>query len=105
MRELNSNDGLGTIRGHGFMANWAWLLLVCLAHNLTCWTQQLGRIAAGREGVDLKARRFRHRFLIVPAMVVHSGRRLILRLPATSRHRGRFVAALHRLKRLGSSPT
>jgi hypothetical protein len=36
MRELKSNYGLGTIRRHGFMANWAWLLLVCLAHNLCC---------------------------------------------------------------------
>jgi hypothetical protein len=36
MREPKSNYGLGTVRRHGFMANWAWLLLVCLAHNLCC---------------------------------------------------------------------
>ena len=67
MRELKSNYGLGTIRRHGFMANWAWLLLVCLAHNLCCWTQQLGRLAAGRDGADLRAKRLRYRYLVVPA--------------------------------------
>jgi DDE family transposase len=42
MRELKSNFGLHALRKHGFMANWAWLLLVCLGHNLCCWVQQLG---------------------------------------------------------------
>jgi hypothetical protein len=42
MRELKSNFGLSALRKHGFMANWAWLLLVCLGHNLCCWLQALG---------------------------------------------------------------
>ena len=50
IRELKSNFGLHAFRKHGFMANWAWLLLVCLGHNLCCWTQQLGRLGAGRDG-------------------------------------------------------
>jgi hypothetical protein len=100
MRELKSNYGLGTIRKHGFMANWTWLLLVCLAHNLCCWTQQLGRLAAGRDGADLKAKRFRYRYLIVPALVVRSARQLTIRLPARWSHLERFLAALTRLKRL-----
>ncbi len=104
MRELKSNYGLGTIRRHGFMANWAWLLLVCLAHNLCCWTQQLGRLAAGRDGTDLRAKRLRYRYLVVPALVVRSARQLTIRLPATYRHLARFVAALDRLKRIALSP-
>lgn len=104
MRELKSNYGLGTIRRHGFMANWAWLLLVCLAHNLCCWTQQLGRLAAGRDGADLRAKRLRYRFLVVPALVVRSARQLTIRLPATYRHLAPFLAALHRLKRLATPP-
>jgi hypothetical protein len=44
MRELKSNFGLHAFRKHGFMANWAWLLLICLGHNLCCWTQQLGHL-------------------------------------------------------------
>lgn len=104
MRELKSNYGLGTIRRHGFMANWAWLLLVCLGHNLVCWTQQLGRIAAGRDGVDLKAKRFRYRYLVVAAMVVRTGRQLVLRLPASWPNFDRFRCALHRLKQLRIAP-
>lgn len=104
MRELKSNYGIGTIRKHGFMANWTWLLLVCLAHNLTCWTQQLGQLAAGRDGADLKAKRFRYRYLIVPAMVVRTGRQLVLRLPRRWPQLDRFLDALHRLKQLRIAP-
>ena len=104
MRELKSNYGLGTIRKHGFMANWTWLLLVCLGHNLCCWTQQLGRLAAGRDGGGLKAKRLRYRFLIVPAMIVRSGRQLTIRVPRRWPHRARFLAALDRLKHLSASP-
>jgi len=104
MRELKSNYGLGTIRKHGFMANWAWLLLVCLGHNLCCWTQQLGRLGAGRDGRDVRAKRLRYRYLVVPALVVHSGRRLIIRFSVGYPYLRRFVAALGRLRRLASSP-
>lgn len=104
MRELKSNYGLGTIRKHGFMANWAWLLLVCVGHNLCCWTQQLGRLAGGRDGADLRAKRLRYRYLVVPALVVRSARRLTIRLPDTYPHLARFLAALERLKRIAVTP-
>ena len=104
MRELKSNYGLGTIRRHGFMANWAWLLLVCLAHNLCCWTQQLGRLGAGRNGADLRAKRLRYRYLVVPALVARSARQVTIRLPETYPHLPRFLAALDRLKRLAPQP-
>jgi hypothetical protein len=83
MRELKSNFGLHALRKHGFMANWAWLLLVCLGHNLCCWVPQLGRLAAGRDGADLRAKRFRYRYLTIPALLVRSARRFTLKLPAT----------------------
>lgn len=105
MRELKSNYGLGTIRKHGFMANWTWLLLVCVAHNLCCWTQQLGRLAAGRDGADLKAKRFRYRYLIVPALIVRSARQLTIRFPRPWPHLQRFLHALGRLKRLRTAAT
>lgn len=104
MRELKSNYGLGTIRKHGFMANWTWLLLVCVAHNLCCWTQQLGRLAAGRDGSDVRAKRLRYRYLVVPAMVVRSARQLTIRLPRHWPHLDRYRAALNRLKHLQLAP-
>jgi hypothetical protein len=100
MRELKSNFGLHAMRKHGFMANWAWLLLVCLGHNLCCWTQQLGQLAAGRDGAGLRAKRLRYRFLTVPAMLVRSARRHVLKLPPDYPDRQQFAAARHRLQQL-----
>jgi hypothetical protein len=98
MRELKSNFGLDAIRKHGFMANWAWLLLVCLAHNLCCWAQHLGHLRGGRDDSELRAKRLRYRYLAIPAIVVNSGRRLTLRLPEHYPFIDRFVAALGRLE-------
>ena len=100
VRELKSNFGLHALRKHGFMANWAWLLLVCLAHNLCCWTQQLGELDAGRDGGDLRAKRLRYRFLVVPALLVASGRRVVLKLRADYPFLRKFLAALARLRLL-----
>ncbi|MBO0691733.1 MAG: IS1380 family transposase [Acidimicrobiaceae bacterium] len=99
MRELKSNFGLGTIRKHGFMANWVWLLLVCLGHNLCRWVQQLGRLAPGRDGTEHRAKRLRYRFLVVPALVVRSGRRLSIKLPATYPNTTAFLRARHTILR------
>jgi Transposase DDE domain group 1 len=100
MRELKSNFGLHALRKHGFMANWAWLLLVCLGHNLCCWVQQLGRLAAGRDGSDLRAKRFRYRYLTIPALLVRSARRFTLKLPATYPHHAQFTGTRQRLRQL-----
>ncbi|MGQ0803884.1 MAG: IS1380 family transposase [Actinomycetota bacterium] len=100
MRELKSHFGLDAIRKHGFMANWAWLLLVCLGHNLCCWTQHLGHLGAGRDEGELRAKRLRYRYLVVAAMVVRSARRLTIRLPANYPFLDRFIAALGRLRAL-----
>jgi hypothetical protein len=104
MRELKSNFGLHAFRKHGFMANWAWLLLVCLGHNLCCWTQHLGRLGVGRDGAGLRAKRLRYRYLTIPAMVVRSGRRFTLRLHASYPYFEQFVAALNRLEALRAPP-
>jgi hypothetical protein len=100
MAELKSNFGLHAFRKHGFMANWAWLLVVCLGHNLCCWTQHLGALGGGRPDGELRAKRLRYRYLQVPAMLVRSGRRLTLRLPADHPFLDRLVAALDRLRGL-----
>lgn len=100
MAELKSNFGLHAFRKHGFMANWAWLLIVCLGHNLCCWAQHLGALGAGRSEGELRAKRLRYRYLHIPAMLVRSGRRLTLRLHAGHPFRKRLVAALDRLRRI-----
>ena len=85
MRELKSNFGLHAMRKHGFMANWVWLLLVCAGHNLCCWTQQLGELGAGRDKRRLRAKRLRYRYLVVPAMLVRSGRQHTRSSPPATR--------------------
>lgn len=98
MRELKSNFGLHAFRKHDFMANWAWLLLVCLGHNLCCWLQQLGGLGGGRDGGDLRAKRLRYRYLVVPAMVVRTARRLTIKLADSYAHLTQFRRALERLR-------
>jgi hypothetical protein len=105
MRELKSNFGLHAMRKHGFMANWVWLLLVCLAHNLCCWAQHLGHLGAGRDEHTLRAKRLRYRYLVVPAMLVRSGRQLTLRLRTDYPFRSKFLAALERLRQLQPATT
>lgn len=100
MAELKSNFGRHAFRKHGFMANWAWLLIVCLGHNLCCWVQHLGALGGGRDDGELRAKRLRYRYLVVPAMVASSGRRLTLRLRSDYPYLKRFLAGLERLRRL-----
>ena len=97
VRELKENFGLDVLRKHGFMANWAWLLIVTTALNLTRWTQLFG----GLDGDgDMRAKRLRYRFLNIPALLARSGRTLVLRLLCDYPLIDRFIAALHRLQSL-----
>lgn len=105
MAELKSNFGLHAFRKHGFMANWAWLLIVCLGHNLCAWTQHLGALEAGRDSGELRAKRLRYRYLNIPAMVVRSGRQLILKLRSDYPFLRHFLAALQRLRALRPAQT
>jgi hypothetical protein len=97
VRELKENFGLDVFRKHGFMANWAWLVIVATALNLTRWSQLLGHLD---EDGDLRAKRLRYRYLNVPALLVRSGRRLVLKLQRNYPLLDRFVAALARLRSL-----
>ena len=97
MRELKENFGLDVLRKNSFMANWAWLVIVATALNLTRWSQLLG--ALDRDG-DLRAKRLRYRYLNIPAVLVRSGRRLVLQLQHSYPLFDRFVAALTRMQSL-----
>jgi Transposase DDE domain group 1 len=96
VRELKENFGLDVLRKHGFMANWAWLLIVVTALNLTRLTQFLGSL----DPQDMRAKRLRYRYLNIPALLARNGRRLVLRLQRGYSLIDRFVAALARLRSL-----
>ncbi len=99
MRELKENFGLDVLRKNGFMANWAWLVIVATALNLTRWSQLLGSL--DQDG-DLRAKRLRYRYLNVPAVLVRSGRRLVLKLQRDYPLFDAFIVALTRLQSLPS---
>lgn len=94
VRELKENFGLEVLRKHQFMANWAWLLIVVTAHNLVRLTQLLGAV---EPGADARAKRFRYRYLVVPGLLVRTGRRLVLKLRSDYPLSGRFMGAFNRL--------
>ena len=104
MRELKSNFGLHAFRKHGFMVNWAWLLLVCLGHNLCCWTQQTRIPRGGSRGWRPTGQASALPLSGHPAMVVRSGRRFILRLHVDYPYLEQFTAALTRLEILRAPP-
>jgi len=83
------------------MANWAWLLLLCLGHNLCSWLQQLGGLRLS-EGAGLRAKRLRYRYLTVPALVVRSGRRLTVKLNDRYPYLDRFTKGRRRLEQLAA---
>ncbi|MEA2533957.1 MAG: hypothetical protein QOJ93_1768 [Actinomycetota bacterium] len=94
VRELKENFGLEVLRKHQFMANWAWLLILVTANNLVRLTQLLG---AAEPGADARAKRFRYRYLVVPGLLVRSGRRLVLKLRSDYPLYDRFTGAFDRL--------
>ncbi len=100
VRELKENFGLEVLRKHQFMANWAWLLIVVSAHNLVRLTQLLGGV---EPDADLRGKRFRYRYLVVPGLLVRSGRRLMLKLSGDYPLFDRFVSAHARLCSLSAS--
>lgn len=102
MRELKENFGLEVLRKHGFMANWAWIMIVVTGLNLIRWAQLLGELS--EEGV-LRAKRFRYRYLSVPALLASSGGQLTLKLREDYPLLRRFLSALKRLRRLTARRT
>lgn len=74
--ELKS-AGLAHLPSGKFAANVAWLALAVMAHNLA---RAVG-ILAGGEATRAKVATLRRQLFNTPGRLVHSGRRLRLRLP------------------------
>lgn len=77
-------------------------MIVSIAHNLVRWTQVLGGL---NEDGDLRAKRFRYRYLNIPALLACSGRALVLKLRRDYPLFDQFVVALARLQSLPSPAT
>ena len=101
IKEAKLGFGLDNLPCRSFHANWAYLLCTLLAYNLLCWLKLL---ALPTREHSSYAKRLRFRFLNVAATVGRSGRRLVLRLPASYALFPDFVAALHRVRALARAP-
>jgi hypothetical protein len=80
-----------------FPANWLWWLGSALAYNVARWVQVLDLGAAFQ---TCRGKRLRTSLFNVPAKLVHSARRIHLRLPRAYRYASAFIAALATLRAL-----
>ena len=63
------------------LSNWAYMVMTSLAWNLKAWFGLLLPDAVGgREVVHMEFRRFLHAFILIPAQIVRTGRRIIYRI-------------------------
>jgi len=79
-----------------FMANAAWTVIACLAHNLLRWTSLLGL-----PGQTIRAAHtVRRRLLALPGRLTRTARRWTLHLPARWPWQRSFIEALTRIRAL-----
>jgi hypothetical protein len=90
------DSGLRNLPLHDFAQNQIWLEIVLLAADLLAWTATLG-LTSHRKA---EPKRLRLRLLHVAARVVHSGRRLLLKLPDHWPWADEIVTAHTRLRAL-----
>jgi hypothetical protein len=63
------------------LSNWAYMVMTSLAWNLKAWFGLLLPDAVrGREVVRMEFRRFLHSFILIPAQIVRTSRRIIYRI-------------------------
>ncbi len=91
--ELKS-AGLAHLPSGRFMANAAWLAFAVIAHNLG---RAVGALAGMGRATTTTLRR---RLLAIPGRIVHTARRLHLRLPTNWPWSGAFLIALTRINAL-----
>ena len=83
------------------LSNWAYMVIAALAWSLKSWYGLLvPNPATGQAIVRMEFKHFLRRFILIPCQVVHTGRRLILRVLTYTRHLETFFKTFDRLKRL-----
>ena len=71
---------------HDLLSNWAYMVIASLAWTFKAWFGlTLPRSQDRKEIVRMEFRRFLHTVVLIPAQVLRSGRRLVVRLLAWSR--------------------
>jgi hypothetical protein len=83
-----------------FYANWAYLVIACLAWSLKAWAGLvLPRELGARSILRMEFRRFLDEIVRLPAQILRTGRRLVFRLLAINRWVPLLLEGTQRLKR------
>ena len=84
-----------------FDANWAYLVIACLALSLKTWAGLLlPRELSARAILRMEFRRFLNEIVLLPAEILRTGRRLVFRLLAINRWVPLLLDGTQRLKHL-----
>lgn len=83
-----------------FDANWAYLVIGALAWNLKAWAGMLlPKEMGARALIKMEFRRFLDQVMLVPALIIRTGRRLVFRLLEVNRWTSLLLEGTHRLKK------
>jgi len=84
LEQLTHGVGAFDLPVNTLLGNWAYMVIAALAWNLKAWTglRLMGRKCAeiANQVLNIEFRRFANEFIRVPAQIIRSGRRLIVRL-------------------------
>ena len=95
IRDLK-DSALAHFPSGSFAANSAWALIGAIAHNLGCWTNQLGLTGS----VHRRSATLRRRLFAIAGRLTRSGRRWTLHLPARWPWQQDFIEALSKIRAL-----
>ena len=66
---------------HDLISNWAYMVIAALAWNLKAWLGLLTPNASLRHQIlRMEFKRFIHTFILIPCLVIKTGRRIVYRL-------------------------
>jgi hypothetical protein len=95
IRDLK-DQALAHFPSGSFAANSAWAVIGALAHNLGCWTNQLGLTGS----VHRRAQTLRRRLFAIAGRLTRSARQWTLHLPARWPWQQDFIEALSKIRAL-----
>jgi hypothetical protein len=96
-------SGVNALRApsDGFVSNWAYMVIASLAWNLKAWYGLVSPDRTVRRDIlRMEFRRFVVTFLQLPCQIIKTGRRLIYRVLAYSRHLETFLEIFEHIRKL-----
>jgi hypothetical protein len=96
-------NGVNALRmpSDDLLSNWAYMVIAALAWNLKSWYGLLvPDRGAGQTIVRMEFKRFLHNFILLPCQILKTGRRLVFRVLAYTKHLRTFFETFAVLKRV-----